>query len=55
MCCTMTNYDRTMAINAAGGGTIARTLTARQYKTGNANIFRRDGFATTGIIEIYDI
>ena len=37
-------------------GGLARTLTARYYKTGVTNIIGHwdDGFATTGILEVYE-
>ena len=37
-------------------GGLARTLTARYYKTGSGNIIGHwdDGYATTGILEIED-
>ena len=39
-----------------GYGGLARTLTARYYKTGSSNILEHwdDGYATTGILEIMD-
>lgn len=39
-----------------GIGGLARTLTARYYKTGVTNIIGHwdDGFATTGILEVYE-
>lgn len=39
-----------------GYGGLARTLTARYYKTGLSNILEHwdDGYATTGILEIMD-
>lgn len=37
-------------------GGLARTITARYYKTGSSNILEHwdDGYATTGILEIMD-
>lgn len=59
-------YDGACLKSLTGGGTtrtrelwrsggLARTLTARYYKTGASNILEHwdDGYATTGILEIY--
>lgn len=46
----------TIADGFARWGGLARTLTARYYKTGASNILEHwtDGYATTGILEIED-
>ena len=51
----MTRGGRTFSLDRSAGG-LARTITARYYKTGAANILEHweDGYSDTGIIEIED-
>lgn len=51
----MMGGGRTLPVHWYNGG-MARTITARYYKTGASNILEHwdDGYATTGVIEIED-
>ena len=41
-------------INGAVCGGVARTITARYFKTSAANCLRHDGMGNTGVIVIYE-